>query len=250
MDTAAIYEEVAHRQTPMPGEPWILRQSWQKLLFAHWPVSAEILRPLIPRTLTLDTYEQEAWVGVVPFEMREVCPRGIPTLPALSESPELNVRTYVTAQGIPGVYFFSLDAANPLFVAMARTFFQLPYFKANMQIERQGKTIDFRSQRTRARDPQAVFQASYRPTGPIIPTHPGNLAYWLTERYCLYTVDRRQQVYRVDIHHAPWQLQPAEWECTQDTMAHSHGIQLPDTKPLLHYAERQDTLTWMPRRVK
>src|SRR5262249_20020845 len=137
-NTNAILQKHTHRQTPLPRGEWIMRQSWRELLFAHWPVAAQTLRPLIPAGLTLDTFEREAWVGVVPFQMRDVCPRGIPALPWFSESPELNVRTYVTVQGIPGVYFFSLDAANPLFVAVARRFFSLPYMNANMRVAQLG----------------------------------------------------------------------------------------------------------------
>ncbi len=227
-----------------------MRQSWQELLFAHWPLAVQALRPWVPAPLALDTFEGEAWVGIVPFQMREVCPRGVPTLPWFSESPELNVRTYVTVQGVPGVYFFSLDAANPLFVALARALFSLPYFKADMSIVRHGDTIDYKSQRVHAGDPPAAYQARYRPIAPVVYASPGSLPFWLTERYCLYTVDKRGQVYRVDIHHGPWPLQAAELEITHDTMARSHSILLPDTAPLLHYAQRQDTLTWRPRRVR
>ena len=250
MDTGAILRASAHRQTPLPEGEWIMRQSWRELLFAHWPVEARVLRALIPRALTLDTFEGEAWVGVVPFQMREVCPRGVPALPWFSESPELNVRTYVTVQGVPGVYFFSLDAANPLCVVTARTFFSLPYFRASMSITRRGDLLEYRSQRRHASAPAAVYRARYRPSAPVTYAAPGSLPFWLTERYCLYTVNRRGQVYRVDIHHGPWPLQAAELETLEDSMARSHGILLPDTAPLLHYAHQQDTLAWRPRRVE
>src|SRR5713101_7734198 len=100
MNTGAILQQHAHRQIPLPEGEWMLRQSWRELLFAHWPMAAQALRPLIPAAFTLDTFEREAWVGIVPFQMREVCPRGMPALPWFSESPELNVRTYVTIQGV------------------------------------------------------------------------------------------------------------------------------------------------------
>lgn len=249
MDTGAILREQAHRQTPLPQDAWIMRQGWRELLFAHWPVAVQTLRPLVPAALPLDTFEGEAWVGIVPFQMRDVCPRGIPALPWLSESPELNVRTYVTIQGVPGVYFFSLDAANPLFVIVARTLFSLPYFHARMEIMRKGTTIDYRSRRTRAQDPPANFQGRYHPIAPVTYATPGSLPFWLTERYCLYTCNQRGQVYRVDIHHGPWPLQEAELETIDNTMARAHDIVLPDTAPLLHYAQQQDVLAWFPRRI-
>lgn len=249
MDTGAILQEQAHRPIPMPTGAWIMRQSWRELLFAHWPVATEALRPLIPAALTLDTFEGEAWLGIVPFQMREVSPRGVPALPWLSASPELNVRTYVTVRGVPGVYFFSLDAANPLFVAVARAFFSLPYFHAKMSVKRQGDTIVYNSQRSRPKDP-AAFRARYRPTGPAAHSTPGSLPHWLTERYCLYTLKGRGHVYRLDIHHGPWSLQPAALEMTQNMMARAHGICLPDTPPLLHYSQQQDMLAWWPLRIE
>ncbi len=250
MNTGTILRTTAHRSIPLPEGEWVMRQSWQELLFAHWPVDAQTVRPLIPSALTLDTFEREAWIGIVPFQMREVCPRGIPALPWLSESPEINVRTYVTVQGVPGVYFFSLDAANPLFVALARALFSLPYFHARMSILRQSDTVDYRSRRAHAEGLPAEYHARYRPIAPVAYAVPGSLPFWLTERYCLYTVDKRGQVYRVDIHHGPWPLQEAELETFRDTMAQSHGILLPDTAPLLHYAQQQNTLAWLPCRVE
>jgi uncharacterized protein len=250
MDTGATLREQAHRPIPMPAGAWIMRQSWRELLFIHWPFAAQALRPLIPVALTLDTFEGEAWLGIVPFQMREVCPRGVPALPWLSASPELNVRTYVTVRGVPGVYFFSLDAANPLFVVIARAFFSLPYFHAKMSAARQDEMIVYSSQRSRAKDPLAEFRARYRPTGPAAHSAPGSLSHWLTERYCLYTLNRRGHVYRLDIHHGPWSLQPAELEITHNTMAQAHGICLPATSPLLHYSQQQDMLAWWPRRAE
>src|SRR5260370_23895744 len=212
MDTGAILQTPAHRQIPLPEGEWMLRQSWRELLFAHWPMAAQVLRPLIPAALTLDTFEREAWVGIVPFQMREVCPRGMPALPWFSESPEFNVRTYVTIQGVRGVYFFSLDAANPLFVAAARALFALPYFHARMSVVRHGDTIHYSSQRTRAGDPPAAYRGRYRPIAPVAYATPGSLPFWLTERYCLYTVDKRGQVYRVVFHHGSGPFQAPELE--------------------------------------
>jgi uncharacterized protein len=220
-----------------------MTQIWHELLFAHWPISPEILRPLIPPVLTLDTYEQQAWVGIVPFRMSYVRPRGVPPVPGLSAFLELNVRTYVTVSGIPGVYFFSLDAGNSIAVVLARTLFHLPYFKATMKCHRAGNVIHYYSHRTHHNAPSADFIAVYGPIAPVTYSRPGTLVHWFTERYCLYTVVKKH-VYRGDIHHLPWPIQAAELEIIRDTMARSHNIQLPDTSPLLHYADRQEVLIW------
>jgi uncharacterized protein len=226
-----------------------MTQIWHELLFAHWPIEPDKLRPLIPSILPLDTYEGQCWVGIVPFHMSYVRPRLTPPVPKLSSFVELNVRTYVTLHGIPGVYFFSLDASNPIAVAIARAMFHLPYFNAIMRSERVEDTIHYYSRRTHRGVPSSEFRATYRPIAPITFAQPGSLAQWLTERYCLYTVSLDDRVYRGDIHHIQWPLQSAELEVTSDTMAIMHGIHLPDIPPLLHYAERLEVLIWPLRRV-
>jgi uncharacterized protein YqjF (DUF2071 family) len=107
-----------------------MAQSWHDLLFAHWTVDTAMLRPHIPAKLEIDTFDGQAWLGIVPFSVTGVRLRWTPPLPWLSAFPELNVRTYVTAQEKPGVWFFTLDAANALAVAAARLTFHLPYFRA------------------------------------------------------------------------------------------------------------------------
>jgi uncharacterized protein YqjF (DUF2071 family) len=252
VDTTAILQDVAHRPYPLPTGPWVMTQIWHELLFAHWPIEPDEIRPLLPPILTLDTYERQAWVGVVPFRMSYVRPRGFPPVPQLSQFPELNVRTYVTVNGIPSVYFFSLDAGNPVAVFLARKVFHLPYFNAMMRCQRissADETILYRSYRTHPGASPAEFAALYHPIAPVDYAQPGSLAYWFTERYCLYTVANQNQVYRGDIHHERWALQLAELDLASNTMALSHGIRLPDVPPLLHYAQRQEVLIWPIRCV-
>lgn len=249
MDTHKILNDVGHRLYPIAKGPWVMTQAWNELLFAHWPLRPEALRSLLPPVLTLDTFEGEAWVGVVPFHMSQVHPRSVPSLPWISQFPELNVRTYVSVQGLPGVYFFSLDAANPVAVAIARTLFRLPYFNAAMHSQRLIDTIDYRSQRTHRGAPAAAFRALYRPIAPIFYADPGSLEHWFTERYYLYTV-AGNTIYRGDIHHGRWPLQQAELEIMSNTMVSAQGIQLPDTAPLLHYADLQEVLIWPLQRVR
>src|SRR5450432_2389085 len=248
MDTHKIVNDVGHRLYPIAKGPWIMTQAWNELLFAHWPLQPETLRSILSPTLTLDTFEGEAWIGIVPFHMSQVHPRSVPSLPWISQFPELNVRTYVSVQGLPGVYFFSLDAANPVAVAIARTLFRLPYFNATMHSQRLIDTIDYRSRRTHRGAPAAEFRALYRPIAPIFYANPGSLEHWFTERYYLYTV-AGNAIYRGDIHHGRWPLQQAELEIRSNTMASAQGIQLPDTTPLLYYANLQEVLIWPLQRV-
>jgi uncharacterized protein YqjF (DUF2071 family) len=228
----------------MPSSAWIMTQTWHDLLFAHWPLAPESLRSRVPSEFELDLFDRRAWIGIVPFYMTNVAPRGVPALPWLSEFAELNVRTYVRAGGKPGVYFFSLDAANPIAVHTARLLLRLPYYRAAMRVVRTARGVSYRSARAGRRP--AEFAADYRPVGEVVNPKPGSLEYFLTERYCLYARGRRRRPYRLDIHHPPWPLQPAEAEIGGNSMARASGITLPDTAPLVHFARRQDTVAWPP----
>jgi uncharacterized protein len=243
-----ILQVQAHRPWPMPSSPWVMTQCWHDLLFAHWRVERDQLRALVPPVLELDTFDGESWVGVVPFFMTNVAPRGLPALPWLSAFAELNVRTYVRHRGRSGVYFFSLDAANPVAVRVARRLFHLPYFTAAMTVaERPDGHIAYDSRRTDRRGTDARLIATYGPSGAASPPQPGTLEHFLTERYCLFTADRRGRPYSVDIHHPPWPLQPAEAEIRTNTMAAGSGLVLATAEPLLHFSRRQDIVAWRLR---
>lgn len=226
-----------------------MQQRWHDLLFAHWPIAADVLRGVVPAAFELDTYEGEGWLGIVPFRMSRVRLRGLPSLPWLSAFPELNVRTYVKVGDKSGVYFFSLDAGNPLAVAAARRYYHLPYFQATMRLQHASGGIRYHSQRTHRGAPPASFEGCYTPTGGIYQAKSGTLEHWLTERYALYTIDRQGRVCRGDIHHRPWPLQTAEAEIDVNTMMRGHGIELPDTRPLLHFARRLDVAVWWLTRL-
>ncbi len=241
--------ETAHRPYPLPAGPWVMRQTWEHLLFAHWPVPAGTLRALVPPQLDLDTHAGRAWLGVVPFGMRGVYPRHTRPVPGLSTFLELNVRTYVTVGGRRGVYFFSLDAANPVAGAIARAWYKLPYFNARMTAQPlAGDAWAYTSARTHRGAPPAVFRGRYRPAGPVFQAAPGSLEWFLTERYCLYTV-AGGAVYRGEIHHAPWPLQAAEAELEVNTLAAAAGVPVAARPALLHFARQLETVEWPITRV-
>jgi uncharacterized protein len=233
-----------HRPWPRPAGSWLMAQTWVDLLFAHWSVSPEAVRAAVPSPLTLDTFDGRAWIGVTPFEVRNLRLRPMLPVPLLSSFPEINVRTYVTFGGKPGIFFFSLDADSTAAVAAARRGYRLPYYGARMSIARSGAAIDYESaRRSEEHAAPAAFRARYRGIGAASPPAPGTLEHWLTERYCLYTFDDAQQVLRGQIHHPPWPLQAAEAEIALNTMAGQIGIDLTHD-PLLHYAHRQDVVFW------
>jgi uncharacterized protein len=249
----SLLNDTAHRPWPMPAGPWFMTQSWNDLLFAHWAVAPSLIAPHLPSGLELDLFDGRAWIGVVPFWMSNVVPRGVPPVPGLSTFPELNVRTYVTAGGRrrPGVYFYSLDATNPIAVAGARGLFNLPYYWSSIRTTTQpgpSGVVSYDCDRPATREPRARFVARYWPTSSVFHATPGTFDYFLTERYCLYTTRAGRPV-TMDIHHRPWPLQRAEAEISVNTMAAAGGVPHGSETPVLHFAKRIDVVAWLPRSV-
>lgn len=236
-----VTEQTSHRPWPLPETPWILFMRWHDLLFLHWPIRPQLIRPVIPSAVELDTFDGWAWIGVVPFRMTGVRPRYVPLPLAFAE---LNVRTYVKTPGRSGVWFFSLDAASWIAVRAARGLYGLPYYDARMAVELDGEAVHYRSARIDKRAAPAEFSALYKPTAAAYHAAPGSLDHWLTERYCLYATGKAGRVVYGDIHHPPWSLQPAEVELRINTMTQPIGIELPDTKPLAHFARYQEVVAW------
>ena len=241
-------EHLEHRPWPVCDRPWVWRQSWCDLLFAHWPVPARLLRPLVPPELRIQEFDGSSWVGVVPFRMSGVMRRPFPDLPWMSRFPELNLRLYVEMEGKPGVWFLSLDAANPLAVWAARRFFHLPYFHSEMAIEGLPAHASYRSLRL-SRPGGIRFAAEYEPVSEPYTAVPGTLEHWLTERYCLYSLSPRGQLFRAEIHHRPWPLQKARASILRNDLLQPHGLTLPDPPAILHFSRRLDVVVWPPREV-
>jgi uncharacterized protein YqjF (DUF2071 family) len=230
--------------------------NWHEVLFMHWPVSVEALRPHVPRTLDIDTFDGSAWLGVVPFRMTGVRPRFVPPVPGMSAFPELNVRTYVTpamTKQRSGVWFFSLDATNPLAVRGARWLYYLPYFDARISCAANGgvntPTIEYSSRRTHKGAPPAELDMQYRPTGEVFHAGRGTLDHFLTERYCLYAANATEELFCCEVAHNPWPLQPAQAKVRRNTMTRQIGFDAPSDPPLLRYADFLEVVAWRPLRV-
>jgi uncharacterized protein YqjF (DUF2071 family) len=191
VDQGRVVTETTHRPWPLPSEPWTMAQTWGDLLFAHWPVPGRAVRPLVPEPLTLDTFDGTAWLGITPFEVSGLRLRGTAPLPRLSRFPELNVRTYASFGGKPGIWFFSLDAGSAAAVAGARRTYRLPSYHADMTIACQDERIHYNSVRTARDGPPAELDVHYAPAGTARPPAAGTLEHWLAERYCLYTSTSR-----------------------------------------------------------
>jgi uncharacterized protein len=242
---ASGLEHVAHRPYPLPGGRWVMGQSWFELLFAHWPVPVEVLRPHVPESLEVDAFDGSGWLGITPFRIEALRIRGVPPPPFVSSFRELNVRTYVNRDGRPGIWFFSLDASSRVAVRAARRLYRLPYFHALIEWRNEDDRIHFRSTRQEGRP--ARFDAEYRPVGDAFHAEPGTLEHFLVERYCLYA-QHAGRVYRAEIHHPPWPLQAAEADVAAETMPPPE-IALPAQAPLVHFSARIDVVVWRSRAI-
>jgi uncharacterized protein YqjF (DUF2071 family) len=244
----SILFATTHRPWPAPMAPWIMTQRWNDLLFLHYAVPPEVLRPLVPAELTLDIYRQRAWISVTPFWINHLRPPGVPSLPWVSHFWEVNVRTYVSRDGKPGVYFFSLDASNLSAVWGARMFYRLPYWHSSMKVKGQGgPRIEYASKRQHGPKP-AELRCCYGPSSSPFHAHPGSIEHFLSERYCLYAFSRKR-LYRGEIHHLPWDLQEVTVEVTENTMAQTAGIPLPAQPELAYFSRELKVLVWAPERL-
>ncbi len=240
----SILDDVDHRPWPLPQRPWVMTQTWNDLLMAHWPVPRADMRCRVPWTFDLDLFDGMAWVSVVAFHMTNVSPRGIPSIPGLSAFPELNVRTYVRVDDHPGVYFFSLDATSRWAVGAARRLLNLPYHTAFIKLVQSRGNVLYESVRRSA--PEATFNAVYGPIGPAAAARQGTLDHFLTERYCLYHQYSDGRSYKLDIHHRPWPLRAAVADLRANSMLQVNGIATDEPPAILHFASRQDVVTWAP----
>ncbi len=226
-----------------PDRPPVMLQTWRSLLFMHWTVPAQLLKPMLPTDLQLDTFQRDAWIGLVPFTMTGIRNPWLPAVPGLNAMHELNVRTYVRHGETAGVWFLSLDAAHALMVQVARTFYHLPYYRASMDLSKTGSRIAYSSRRTHRGAAAARFEAEWDIENSLPLSTPGSLEYFLTERYCLLTA-HKGKLYQGRIHHGPWPLHRARLHHFRSSMLESHGIATPSHEPLLHYADELKVRIW------
>jgi uncharacterized protein YqjF (DUF2071 family) len=226
----------------MPKRPWVMGQTWDDLLFSHYRVPAATLRTHVPEGLDVQEHSGSGWLGVAPFLVTGLRARGLLPLPYASSFRELNVRTYVTRDDKPGIWFFSLDASSRLAVEAARRLYRLPYFHAEISVRRRGDEILYDC----SRDDGKAFSATYAPDDDVFNAEPGTLEHFLTERYCLYA-EHEGGLYRAEIHHRPWPLQRAHAQIELNTMPPFKLA--PTEQPLFHYSKRQDVVIWPLERL-
>ena len=242
------------RPRARPHRTCALTQEWHHVLFLHWPVDAGALRPLIPTSLEIETRDGFAWVTVLPFAMRRLRLRGLPALPWLSSFPQLNVRTYVTLDGWPGVFLLRVAAGSFLAATIARRLFHLPYEWVRLAFRQDGAGWIFtcrpRAGRQTGAGARAIsFAVRYRPEGTAFGPAPGSLEHWLSERFCYYAAGRDGRIDRGEIDHPPWSLQRARVDILESVWPEASGIESGGAPALAYYSRRQTAFAWLPARI-
>jgi len=226
----ALAEESAHRPWPLPDGDWALAETRMDVLLAHWPVPLDALARMLPPELPVDTFEGEAWLGLVTCRLQALRMRGLPPLPGLSSGPQLEACTYVSADDRPGGWLFSLDRGRQVLVEAAKRSLRLPAYRARLTSGPGG----FEAEREGLR-----YRVRYESHGePFIPAR-GTLEHFLTERYALYTADGGR-LYRAELNHRPASLRKAACTVEVATIAPL----LLDGEPHALHAASQDLLIW------
>jgi uncharacterized protein YqjF (DUF2071 family) len=245
-----LLDEIAHRPFSIPSKKWIMRQTWRNLLFLHWPISPEELRPYIPVHLQIDTFDHYTWLGVVGFVVEGIFSRGLSTLSLTPKFSEINVRTYVKFDGKPGVYFMSLDVEDWASYTIAKRWYRLPYHPAQISFQKEGHTIHCQSRRKGKINSKITFNGKFCPLPDVYFTKSTTLEHWLTERYCFYSSDNRGNIYCGEIHHRPWPLQKVKVEIGTNTLFSPFHFDFTDVKPISHFSKGVDSLLWNIKKVR
>lgn len=233
MKINAILKDTSNRNYPLPERNWKYYQEWHNSVFLHWNVPAGIISELLPPGLQLDTFEGTAWVSLVEFEVKKMRPHYFPPFPYISNFKELNVRTYVTYNGIRGIYLLSIETDKMIEVLFTRTFIGLPYRKSD--IKKNSHKISSAN-----KECGYYLDLSFSPID--ISTEKSNLDYWLTERHCLYNY-QDDKLYRHDIHHKEWKLEEIDISVS-DINYNFKNLSLTVNPYKIHFSKKLSVILW------
>lgn len=239
MSIPAILQNITHRPWPLPNANWKFYQEWNRSLFLHWPVDPDALREVIPAGTELDLYEGKAWISVVAFTMQKIRPKHLPFFKPISNFHEINVRTYITKDHKPGVFFLNIEAQKALSAFLSRHISGMPYEKATILRSLQNNLHTYASVNHKK---QFHLHAEY--TLSDAPVAKTSLDLFLTERYCAY-VPIQQQLFRYNIHHVEWPVQQVAIHKLLLEYKTGNTLLTTDTPPALsHYSEGVQVVTW------
>ncbi|QJX81113.1 YqjF family protein [Priestia megaterium] len=245
-----IMKDVIYRSYPLASKYWIMRQTWRNLLFLHWPIPLKKLRPYVPSSLQIDTFNGSAWIGVILFVLEGIYPRGISSISLTPKFPEINVRTYVKRDGKPGIYFMSIDVGNWASLNIAKRWYRLPYHSAQISFRKEGQTFYCQSTRKGNTNSPISFKGKYAPVSEVYFSKEGTLDHWLTERYCLYSSNNGANIYSGEILHQPWPLQKAEIEIFRNNLFIPFHFNLSEVEPIAHFSIGVDSLIFNIKKIR
>lgn len=228
--------------------PVPLHMGWRHVLFGNWWIEPAIVQRRLPPALTVDTFDGRAWLSAVPFTNVDVRPWTLPSGWGL-RLPELNLRTYVRHDEVPGIYFFSLDTEGLLAVVGARLFHHLPYYYARVSLSERDGRIRFSATRCHPGAEDVAFEATYEPVGRPTRATSGSLADFLVSRDRYYTETLAGRIRYAEVHHAPWPLQEVEVEADADGLFIGNDFDPPQTTPVWYYSHGVDVLASVNRAV-
>ncbi len=241
-ETDDIIQSISHRPWTLPNGQWSYYQEWNNALFLHWKVSKEELTKLIPSNITLDTFDGESWISLVAFTMEQIRPRFLPSVSAISNFHEINIRTYLTKDNKPGVYFLNIEAGNIISSFLAKLLSGLPYEKAIIYRGKKKKAQEYIG---RNKSKGFRLDTTFSVGNKMV--NLSELDIWLTERYCLY-FDKRNKLYRYEIQHKPWQLYKVQ--ISKLTTHYKIGNISLNRKPdLAHYSDGVKVIAWQRQNI-
>ena len=229
----------SHRTYEYPKRNWLYYQEWNRVLFLHYEVPIDVLKSLVPQELKIDTFDNKAYISIVPFRMEKIRPKFLPSLSFISDFGEINVRTYVEKDGKKGVYFINIEAEKYLSAFIAKKLSGLPYEKSDMVI----KGTNYQSKN---KNKGFSLNTQYQILERI--AQKTSLDIWLTERYCLYIKDNTS-VYRYEIHHKEWELHNVKIT-NLELKYHIKDLLINNKTELAHYSEGVQVVAWNKEKIK
>jgi uncharacterized protein YqjF (DUF2071 family) len=227
--------------------PWLVSQTEAEMLFLSWPVPAAAVAGRIPPRLSLDTYEQQAWITLIPFRMERLHLRGLPPAPPFSRFDEVDCLTYVMHREERGIWFFRIDAASLVGSMVGRRLFGLPYHHSTVSLDLEGEERIFQSAaRGNAGDERPELRVRYRPRGPAHVAAPGTLAHFIVERFVMFSSGGSGTLLRGLEARAPRKIQECDVTVSRNTLPQAAGIPGPTGEPIAWYCGRSEIRTWLP----
>jgi len=228
-----ILANTDNRQFPLPQKKWKYFQEWHHTIFLHWEIPVYYIEEFIPNTIKLDTFNNMAWISLVAFDVENMRMRNLLPIPYISNFHEINVRTYVIKDGIPGIYMFSIETNKIIDVLFTRLFVGLPYQKSDIKWT-QKRLI------SKNTDSYQRLDINIGKTKPL--TEKTALDFWLTERHALYEASNNK-LHRFDIHHKEWDLQNLD-VTINDILYDTGKYSLTNFPDKIQYADKIEVLLW------